>query len=70
LTRAGYTGQKNVKMKTKKQIYRAYCKLWEAATAHDGYQPWGYDERTLRLTKPGFIAARERLQKLYREAIA
>ena len=57
-------------MKTKKQIRRAYRKLWEAATAYDGYQPWGYDERTLRLTKPGFIAARERLQKLYREAIA
>lgn len=55
-------------MTTKKQICRAYRKLWKSATALDGYQPWGYDERTLRLTKPGFIAARERLRKLYRDA--
>ena len=57
-------------MKTKKQIYRAYCKLWESMTRHDGYQTWGYDERTLAITRPGFMAARKRLQTLYRKADA
>jgi hypothetical protein len=57
-------------MTTKNQIYRAYRKLWESVTAFDGYQPWGYDERTLALTKPGFMAARKRLQTLYRKAKA
>ena len=57
-------------MKTKKQIYRAYCKLWESITKYDGYQPWGYDEQKLAITRPGFAVARKRLQTLYRKADA
>ena len=55
-------------MMTKKQIIRAHRKLWQQATAFDGYQPFGYDERTLNLTKPGFMAARKRLLRLYKQA--
>jgi len=57
-------------MKTKIQIYRAYRKLWDSITKYDGYQPWGYDERTLAITRPGFAVARKRLRTLYRKASA
>jgi hypothetical protein len=53
---------------TKTQIARVWRKLFARATAHDGYQPWGYDLRTLQITKPALLKARARLQKLYNEA--
>ena len=46
---------------TKKQVERAYSKLWDKITEGDGYQPFGYDARTLRSTHPGFFEARDRL---------
>ena len=53
-------------MPTKKQVYRWYCQLWEHTTRYDGYQPFGYDERTLRITRPGFLAARDRLAEMFK----
>jgi len=53
---------------TRKQIARAYRKLWERITQGDGYQPFGYDAPTLAITHPGFFPARERLRQLWREA--
>jgi hypothetical protein len=53
---------------TVKQICRAYRKLWESITNGDGYQMFGYDSRTLRITHPGFFPAVERLQALMRAA--
>lgn len=50
------------------QIKRAHRKLWRRVTRYDGYQPWGYDEVTLRITKPGYIQARERLRELFNRA--
>ena len=52
----------------KKQILRAYRKMWKRMTATHGYQPWGYDLRPLNLTEPAFMAARKRLQALYTES--
>tara|TARA_R100001086_G_scaffold7893_1_gene4561 strand:+ start:2260 stop:2430 length:171 start_codon:yes stop_codon:yes gene_type:complete len=52
----------------KKQIARIWRKLFARATAHDGYQPYGYDLRTLQITQPALMKARARLQKLYKEA--
>jgi hypothetical protein len=54
-------------MTTKKQIYRAYRKLWKSVTKYDGYQPWGYDEITMAIVYPGFIKARKRLRNLYKK---
>jgi hypothetical protein len=48
---------------TLKQIERAYRKLWKHITEGDGYQPFGYDAPTLRMTHPGFFSSRERLQR-------
>lgn len=55
-------------MPTKAQVYRWYCQLWEHATRYDGYQPFSYDERTLRIVRPGFLAARDRLAELFKNA--
>ena len=52
---------------TNKQIIRAYRKLWESVTKLDGYQPWGYDMRTMAIVHPGFIKARKRLQNLFKK---
>ena len=50
---------------TKVQVERWYRKLWNAMTKGDGYQPWGYDLPTLRMTHPGFLVARARLKVLW-----
>ena len=47
---------------TQAQAERAYRKLWRAITAGDGYQPFGYDTVTMRITHPGFFPARDRLR--------
>ncbi len=57
-----------IKIMNKKQIARIWRKLFARATAHDGYQPYGYDLRTLQITQPALMKARARLQKLYKEA--
>ncbi len=48
---------------SKEQAYRAYRKLW-ARAFNDGYQPFGYDLRTIRLRRPGFLEAVARLERL------
>jgi len=53
---------------TKTQVYRWYCDLWRRMTEGDGYQPWGYDMVTLKITCPGYVKAMYRLSGLYREA--
>jgi hypothetical protein len=53
---------------SKKQIERAYRKLWEHMTAGDGYQPYGYDLHTLAMTHPGFVPARNLLRELWLKA--
>ena len=50
---------------TRKQALRAYRKLWESVTRYDGYQPFGYDNRTLAITCPGFFPARDRLRAAF-----
>ena len=37
------------------QLSRLYRQVWDRMTRHDGYQPFGYDLPTLRLTNPGFL---------------
>lgn len=49
---------------TPTQVHRIYRKLWAHITQGDGYQPFGYDARTLRLTHPGFFSAVARLQAM------
>jgi hypothetical protein len=53
---------------TKTQVYRWYRKLWDHITRGDGYQPFGYDERTMRIVHPGFFPARQRLRELWNAA--
>ena len=53
---------------TKIQISRAWRKLFERATRGDGYQMFGYDFRTLRMTKPGLMAAYDRLKLMHASA--
>lgn len=53
---------------TRKQIARAYNKLWQHCTRDDGYQPYGYDWPTIRITMPGLVAAIMRLQALHNVA--
>lgn len=38
-----------------RQLLRLERKCWERMTAGDGYQPFGYDERTLRIAKPRWL---------------
>jgi hypothetical protein len=53
---------------SRKQVERAYRKLWDRMTLDDGYQPFGYDEPTLRITHPGFFPARDRLRQMWNQA--
>ena len=53
---------------SKAQIERWYRKLWDRITRGDGYQPFGYDTPTLRITHPGFFPARDRLRDLWNQA--
>ena len=50
------------------QIYRWYQDLWSRMTEGDGYQMFGYDLVTLKLTKPGYVRAMYRLNEMYKEA--
>ena len=54
-------GESKVVGMTRKQVERAYGKLWDKMTEGDGYQPFGHDIRTLNMTHPGFVEARDRL---------
>lgn len=54
---------------TRKQVDRAYRRLWDRITRGDGYQPFGYDAPTLRMTHPGYFPARDRLREVWKEAI-
>ena len=49
---------------TQAQYDRLRRNVWERMTWGDGYQPWGYDWPTLRLTKPGWVGALARLDRL------
>ena len=37
------------------QLSRLYRQVCRRMTRHDGYQSFGYDLPTLRLTQPGFL---------------
>lgn len=41
---------------TTKQVDRLYRRVWARMTDGDGYQPFGYDRRTLALTRPTWLA--------------
>lgn len=43
------------------QLERLYRRAYERMAREDGYQPYGYDWRTLRITKPGWVTALERI---------
>jgi hypothetical protein len=49
---------------TDTQIRRAMGKLWDKMIEGDGYQPWGYDLRTLKITKPEYVKAMYRLKAM------
>lgn len=55
---------------SKKQVERAYRKLWDSATKHDGYQAFGYDRVTLRISKPGLLPAIARLRAIWNRAVS
>jgi hypothetical protein len=40
---------------TDDQLVRLYVRSWERMTQGDGYQPFGYDSRTLWLTRPSWM---------------
>jgi hypothetical protein len=40
---------------TDQQLVPLYLRLWERMTRGDGYQPFGYDSVTLRLTRPSWM---------------
>jgi hypothetical protein len=40
---------------TDDQLVRLYRRAWERMTRGDGYQPFGYDHRTLWLTRPSWM---------------
>lgn len=37
-------------------LCRLLYRVWDRMTAGDGYQPFGYDRRTLAITCPGWLA--------------
>lgn len=54
---------------TRTQIRRWYNVLWAHMTEGDGYQPFGYDMVTLKMTRPGYVRAMRRLNEMYKGAI-
>ena len=52
----------------KTQINRVWRKMFARATRLNGYQPWGYDLRTLWVTEPALMRARTRLQAMHKQA--
>ena len=52
-------------MPSRTQVERWYRRLFERLTRGDGYQPFGYDLRTMEINHPGFTATRERLRQLW-----
>ncbi len=42
---------------SKTQLYRLYCRLDSMMREGMGYQPFGYDWPTLRITRPGLYVA-------------
>lgn len=42
---------------TDNQLLNLETKVWRKITENSGYQPFGYDERTLRQTKPNELKA-------------
>lgn len=42
---------------TNSQLDRLVSNVWHRMTAGDGYQPFGWDAISLRLTKPGWWEA-------------
>ena len=46
-----------LKLLTDTQLDNLEKKVWKAMTDGDGYQPWGYDAPTLKLTNPVEFAA-------------
>ena len=42
---------------TNVQLFRLMYRLFDRLDARMGYQPFGYDRQTLRLTEPGWLEA-------------
>lgn len=40
---------------TLEQLTRLYAEAYSRMTRGDGYQPFGYDRRTMAITKPGWL---------------
>lgn len=51
---------------TDKQLTRLNRQVWKRMTQYDGYQPFGYDAITLRLTKPEWCNALDTITNAYR----
>jgi hypothetical protein len=47
---------------TDDQLVRLFWRAWRRMTEGDGYQPFGYDWRTLRITKPSWFPVIRTLQ--------
>ena len=43
----------NLRQLTTAQLIRLYHRLWNRLRSRSGYQPFGFDRSTLRLTEPG-----------------
>ncbi len=50
------------------QLERRYARLYDKVTRGSGYQPFGYDRRTIEIYHPGFTAAWRRLRQLWKDA--
>ena len=50
------------------QTFRLYNRAYERMARGDGYQPWGFDWPTIRLTKPGWYRALKIIIATHNEA--
>jgi hypothetical protein len=50
---------------TKTQLTRFWHKLFDRVTEGYGYQPYGYDWPTMRISHPGLWTAFLRLKEMY-----
>lgn len=52
------------------QLERLYRNAHQRMSAGDGYQPWGHDWVTMRITKPGWYVTLRSILKAWREVEA
>lgn len=51
------------------QLERLYRKAWDRMTEGNGYQPWGYDAVTIRLTSPGWYRTLKAISNAHQVAL-